>query len=395
LAIWFALLSTAACATAAVGAGKGSDRQARQAHAEQELAEATQSANKACGTKIVTSVKWNSINDEALSTLSISSYCGEPLSAMTELCESKTAQSYFSSNVGKLICQFGPAMKLELASGTMTWTTEKDAANAGEYAKRALVGSPSTSTAEAPAFGKGVTLAESLALEKTSLCSDGKAHYAVIVPDGQSSLDRLYYGDGKLFYRVPTEPALGNYFLEPRRFNKTANSDFRGLDVRLYSSVELERDKNRCLARCGDRETPLALVEGEQARSLLLAAAWRDTPQRYRPHALLRDKSGVYYYVDSGYKETEANRFRLFRGRKGSLKELKMTNVVSDSEGEIFSTHTGSLRLILDRTKPPAWTESGKTTTLKAVPVNENLMLIYNELGIYDGLRLGNPCDDL
>jgi len=28
------------------------------------------------------------------------------------------------------------------------------------------------------------------------------------------------------------------------------------------------------------------------------------------------------------------------------------------------------------------------------VPVEENLPLIYNELGVYTGARLGTPCDD-
>jgi hypothetical protein len=31
---------------------------------------------------------------------------------------------------------------------------------------------------------------------------------------------------------------------------------------------------------------------------------------------------------------------------------------------------------------------------LKVVPITENLPMIYNELGVYSGARLGTPCDD-
>ena len=71
-----------------------------------------------------------------------------------------------------------------------------------------------------------------------------------------------------------------------------------------------------------------------------------------------------------------------------------MTNVVSDSEGDVFSTKTGSLRLIIDR-RESTWIEGEKPRKLMLVPVRQNLGLIYNELGIYAGQRQGTPCDDL
>ena len=49
--------------------------------------------------------------------------------------------------------------------------------------------------------------------------------------------------------------------------------------------------------------------------------------------------------------ETEKN-FRLFVGPKGAMKLQKMTNAVADTEGEIFTTKTGSLRYVTDRTQP-------------------------------------------
>ena len=86
------------------------------------------------------------------------------------------------------------------------------------------------------------------------------------------------------------------------------------------------------------------------------------------------------------------------------MKLQKMTNVVADREGEIFTTKSGSLRYVTDRKAAPIWIENGKKTTLTVVPIEgagengepvSNYQLIYNELGVYLGERLGNPCDDL
>ena len=90
----------------------------------------------------------------------------------------------------------------------------------------------------------------------------------------------------------------------------------------------------------------------------------------------------------------DSKAFRLFAGPKGNLKPLKMTNVVSDSEGEIFSTRTGSLRLVLNK-DDYAWVNGKEHLKLVPVPIEDNHVLIYTDLGVYTGQRLGTPCDDL
>ncbi len=84
--------------------------------------------------------------------------------------------------------------------------------------------------------------------------------------------------------------------------------------------------------------------------------------------------------------------FRLYSGPRGSMKPLKMVNVVSDSEGDIFSTKSGELRLVLDK-KESAWVQKGKRQQLKSLPVEDNVALIYSDLGVYVGQPLGTPCD--
>jgi hypothetical protein len=49
---------------------------------------------------------------------------------------------------------------------------------------------------------------------------------------------------------------------------------------------------------------------------------------------------------------------------------------------------------VVDREAPSTWIEKQKKTELRTVPISENLPLIYNELGVYTGVRLGTPCDD-
>jgi len=73
------------------------------------------------------------------------------------------------------------------------------------------------------------------------------------------------------------------------------------------------------------------------------------------PHVFARDDAGVYYYVDRIAKVYGGKGFRVFVGKKGAMKQLALTDVASDSEGDVFSTKTGDLRLVRNHT------ESGKT----------------------------------
>ncbi|PTL77940.1 hypothetical protein [Vitiosangium sp. GDMCC 1.1324] len=254
-----------------------------------------------------------------------------------------------------------------------------------------LLLSSQASWAIEPPWGKAQNLGERRLLEKTAVCTDGKGHYVSLSPteDGH----QLFYGDGRTFVQVPLS-RLGAYFLEPRFFNKNANPNFQGMDMRVYSQVVVEKEKGLCEVRCGERTQPFTFVESDKAGELLRAASFNANPQKFVPYALLRDSKGVYYLVERGFLPDEENRFRVSIGLKGSLKPQQMVNLVTDSEGQIFSTKKGDLRLLVDQKKPSIWIEGKKRVELRVVPVSENLPLIYNELGPYTGARLGTPCDD-
>jgi hypothetical protein len=226
--------------------------------------------------------------------------------------------------------------------------------------------------------------------DKMVVLTDGKDHYITVVPYEMGD-NSFFYGDGKKFYSVPVR---GGGSERGKRF------DITFVDPRYYTGFQehssLDFRDGKYTVSCGERTVTLNPVEEAQAKTLLKAATFEGSPRKRKAYALARDTEGKYYFVDTGRTPETAKSFRLFVGTKGNLKLQKMTNVVSDSEGDIFATKTGSLRMILNKTpKESSWVVNGKPGKLLLVPVEDNIAMIYNELGVYSGERLGTPCDDL
>jgi hypothetical protein len=215
--------------------------------------------------------------------------------------------------------------------------------------------------------------------------TDGKKHFIAVVPFGADK--HLYYGDGKTFHaqRVISSGSSGkesfsNSFWEPR-----VNAPYK-------ASFDFRDGKYK--VQCDERITELSPLPDDESKAVVEGAHFFGPRWRHRAHALARDDRGTYYYVDRVREPEESKTFRLFSGPKGSMKPLKMLNIVSDSQGEIFSTPAGELRLVIDR-KETVWIRHNKRTLLTSLPVEDNRMLIYTDLGVYAGQRLGTPCDDL
>ena len=78
------------------------------------------------------------------------------------------------------------------------------------------------------------------------------------------------------------------------------------------------------------------------------------------------------------------------------MHRLKMRNVVSDSAGEIFSSHKGTLRLILSRDEAlrrGTWIHKKERLPLVGLPILRNKDLIFEDLGVYTSQPLHMPCD--
>jgi hypothetical protein len=223
--------------------------------------------------------------------------------------------------------------------------------------------------------------------DKLVVLDDGQAHYIALIPFGDSIWDHLYWSpDGKEFYQQRVfgggssgTESFSRNFWEPR--------------VRRSSGGSFWLREGAYTLSCGERDTKFKPLDPSRASAVLSAATFRPPRWKFRAYALARDDAGTYYYVDRR-REEGSMEFRLYSGPRGSMKPLKMVNVVSDSEGDIFSTRTGELRLVLDK-KQSAWVEKGKRRDLKSLPVEDNVALIYAELGVYAGQPLGTPCDVL
>ena len=365
------------------------DRKAEERQAETALNSTVELLNKTCGAQTAARIDWKSLSDEQIKQYSIASHCEAPFEALRHLCDaSAEAKKVVQTRVKEVTCRFGDALKLEPAADRLTWTVSPEQGNQTDFAQKFLTDNLESSR------GNGEKLAERMNLEKLRVCTDGKGHYVVIRPHEKRGT-QMDYGDGKRFVKVPESPWMlsASHFLEPRFYGKNMNHSFRGLDMGLYSEVEANDAKNLCEVRCGERTMEFARVPADEAEKLVAAATFEPNPQKYVPYALLRDQGGRYYYVEKGFQEQDRN-FRIHIGPKGNLKLQQMKDVVADSKGEIFSTKKGDLRLLVDREAPSSWIEKTKKVQLRAVPIDENMPLIYNELGVYTGARLGTPCDD-
>jgi hypothetical protein len=222
--------------------------------------------------------------------------------------------------------------------------------------------------------------------KKLAIYGDGKGHYVVAVPFPTSDeRDYLFYGDGKTFWQQRSESRFVNgkesfsvQFWEPRGEHHASGS----FSVR----------DGKANIQCDDRTVEITRLGAEETAAMLASARFLRPRWRHEPYALARDAAGKYYYVDKPREPQNNRNFRLFAGRRGALKPLKLTNVVSDSAGDVFVTRGGQLRLSADES---SWAEGKRQTKLTVMPVDDNAGLIYRELGVYVGQSLGTPCDDL
>ncbi|HWN68312.1 MAG TPA: hypothetical protein VNM90_11790, partial [Haliangium sp.] len=281
------------------------DRKREQRDEEASLAEAQKLTRDACKADVAVSIDWSTIDDETLKDLSISGYCEPGLDAMRQLCESEAARAYVAASVKKYQCQFGGEMKLAVADQTMTWTTSREGVNMDDFARKALREQPTA---------KG-TLGQQIALAGTKVCADEKnGRYIVFAPEGGEHAGMLY-GDGKTFRPVPHPQMMSEgWFFDPRFSNPQNNADFRGLDLRVHSYVEVSDKEPTCTLMCGTRKTEFALLSSDKVPELMSKVQVEPAPMHRVPHALARDQQGTYYYVDRSTEPGRERDFQLYVG---------------------------------------------------------------------------------
>lgn len=144
----------------------------------------------------------------------------------------------------------------------------------------------------------------------------------------------------------------------------------------------------------GKDDAVLTEITGDKAQAILAKSAFFGPALARRAHLLARDDAGVYYYVDRLSKHHGGKGYRVFVGKKGAMKQRPLTDIASDSAGQVFSTKTGELRLVTgDAGSSARWIKGAKRTDLVMLDVDVNSPLIFRDLGIYS--FLGTLCDNL
>lgn len=148
---------------------------------------------------------------------------------------------------------------------------------------------------------------------------------------------------------------------------------------------------------CRDQDQAgLTELSGEKAKAILDHSAFVTSGVVRVPHLLARDDSGVYYYVDRIAKIYGGKGYRVFVGKKGAMKQMPLTDVASDSAGEVFSTKSGDLRLVRqsEKTKEAmTWVKGEKRSELVFLDTSTNSAVIFKDLGLYT--FLGTYCDNI
>jgi hypothetical protein len=202
---------------------------------------------------------------------------------------------------------------------------------------------------------------------------------------------RAFYGAGKVLY-------------EQVIIGRSANGDAWSIDVwapripELRPGAIVRRTDGTFQKQCDGKDDPvLSLVTGDKARAILDRSQLMTTAMVHRPYLLGRDDGGVYYYVDVIAKQYGGKGYRVFVGKKGAMKELPLTNVASDSAGDVFATRSGDLRLVGGRGDASdhkvTWIRGDKRTELVWLDLDVNSRLIFRDLGIYK--FTGTICDNI
>jgi hypothetical protein len=221
--------------------------------------------------------------------------------------------------------------------------------------------------------------------DKLQVLDDGRDHFLVLVPFGDM-YEHFYWGDGKDFWAIQVFGGM-------QTGNESFERNFWDPRIRNRSQASFGLREGKYTLQCAERETTFKPSDPKRQEEILKTATFHKQRWKRRAYALSRDNAGTYYYVDRARTE-ETTDFRLYSGPRGALKPLRMTNVVSDSAGDVFATKNGDLKLVLGKNEA-SWVQGKKAKDLILLPLAENAQLIYGDLGVYTGQPLGTPCDVL
>jgi len=152
--------------------------------------------------------------------------------------------------------------------------------------------------------------------------------------------------------------------------------------------------------------TQLRLLSPEEASVKLAQAKVIPPPHKpYKTHALLRDDWGVYYLIEQNVDPYKRSDFRLWVGYRGAMERVPVITAAYDSMGVVLVSKDAAIRLVTQGAERSAgcqelgayWVSKDPTQVARKelikVPYYQNTHVIFSQLGIYDQLYFGQPCD--
>jgi hypothetical protein len=224
---------------------------------------------------------------------------------------------------------------------------------------------------------------------------------AVVLQDAQGGTYVVFRGDDpKVFYGPNAKTVYEQVIIgsssdgEGRwEFNTWAPRVSEGAHL---GSIEHHKDGTYQKTCRGKDDLGLTELGDSKAKAILDKTAFVTMGIIRVPHLLARDDSGVYYYVDRLAKIYGGKGYRVFVGKKGAMKQLPLTDVASDSAGDVFSTKSGDLRLVRNsenNKETMTWVKGEKRTELVFLDTDINSVVIFKDLGLYT--FLGTLCDNV
>ena len=252
-------------------------------------------------------------------------------------------------------------------------------------------------------LGTLVAMGSTVVADPTPKPVDIKAQKAkaVVFQDAQGGTYVAFRDDeAKVFYG-PNAKTLYEQYIVGSSSDGEGGWEFNTLSPRVPEGphlAELTHKKDGTTRKScrGKDDAELTELTGEKARAILDKSAFVTSGIVHVPHLLARDDSGVYYYVDRFAKIYGGKGYRVFVGKKGAMKQMPLTDVASDSAGDVFSTKSGDLRLVRNsenNKETMAWVKGEKRVELVFLDTDVNSVVIFKDLGIYT--FLGTWCDNV
>lgn len=224
---------------------------------------------------------------------------------------------------------------------------------------------------------------------------------ATVLQDAQGGTYVVFRGDDAKVFFGPTSKTLYEQYIKGSFSDGEGGWEYSTIAPRVQEephigSIQRKKDGTYEKTCRGKDDFGLTEVSGDKAKAILDKSAFLTSGLVRVAHLLARDDSGVYYYVDRYARIYGGKGYRVFVGKKGAMKQMPLTDVASDSAGDVFSTKSGDLRLVRNsesNKETMTWVRGEKRTELVFLDTDLNSAVIYKDLGIYT--FLGTICDNV